>query len=32
MFIYIGKEAVKMDTINEKMRLLFDKFLSAEKQ
>jgi len=32
MFIYIGKEAVNMDTINEKIRLLFDKFLSAEKQ
>lgn len=32
MFIYIGKEAVNMDTINEKIRQLFDKFLSAEKQ
>lgn len=32
MFIYIGKEAVKMDIINEKMLQLFDKFLSAQKQ
>jgi len=32
MFIYIGKEAVKKDTLNEKMRQLFHKFLSAEMQ
>jgi len=32
MFIYIGKEAVEMDIINQKMLQLFDKFLSAQKQ
>jgi ribonuclease P protein component len=31
MFIYIGKEVFKMETINDKMRQLFDKFLSNEK-
>lgn len=31
MFIFIGKEAVKMETINDKMLQLFDKFLSNEK-
>ncbi|MDZ7612466.1 MAG: ribonuclease P protein component [Flavobacteriaceae bacterium] len=31
MFIYIGKEVFKMETVNDKMLQLFDKFLSNEK-